>query len=174
MDNSAIRVQPRPPFYVAVVGPGDDAGPEKMATARRVGGLLAEHGVILVCGGLTGVMAAGCEGAASQGGLTVGLLPGRNRSAGNAHLSVVLPTGLGELRNGLIVAACDAVIAIGGRRGTLSEIALAARTGKPVIAMDGWTVHDQAGQALITRDCARSPEQAVAQALALTASGERQ
>jgi uncharacterized protein (TIGR00725 family) len=85
-------------------------------------------------------MAAACRGAAQAGGLTIGLLPGLSRDAGNEHLTVSIPTGLGELRNGLLVRACDALVAVGGSWGTLSEIALALRTGRPVIGLDTWTV----------------------------------
>src|ERR1035438_4877582 len=89
----------RRPTYVAVVGPGDARGDELMV-AERVGMLLARRGVILVCGGLGGVMEAACKGALVDGGQTIGLLPGMDHAAGNAYLSVVLPTGLGDLRNG--------------------------------------------------------------------------
>jgi uncharacterized protein (TIGR00725 family) len=125
--------------YVAVIGPGD-ATAEEARLAERVGQLLAEAGVVVVCGGLGGVMAAVSRGVRQRGGLVVGLLPGRDRAAGNEYLSVALPTGLGELRNGLVVAAADAVVAVGGSWGTLSEIALAVRTGKPVVSIAGWTV----------------------------------
>jgi uncharacterized protein (TIGR00725 family) len=125
--------------YVAVVGPGE-AGEELRAIAHRVGELLADAGVVVVCGGLGGVMEAACRGAAEQGGLTVGLLPGRDRTAGNPYLAVALPTGLGELRNGLIVRAADVVIAVGGAYGTLSEIALALRTGVPVLGLGTWQI----------------------------------
>jgi len=125
--------------YVAVIGPGD-ATVDEARVAERLGELLAEAGVVVVCGGLGGVMAAVSSGVRRRGGLVVGLLPGRDRAAGNAHLSVALPTGLGELRNGLVVAAADAVVAVGGSWGTLSEIALAMRAGKPVVSIAGWTV----------------------------------
>lgn len=125
--------------YVAVIGPGD-ATREQAEIARRVGGLLADRGAVVVCGGLAGVMAAACEGASARGGMTVGLLPGNDRGAGNPHLSVALPTGLGELRNGLVVGVSDAVIAVGGSWGTLSEIALAMRTGKPTVVIGGWAI----------------------------------
>jgi uncharacterized protein (TIGR00725 family) len=89
-------------------------------------------------------MAAVCAGAAEAGGTTVGLLPGDERAAGNPDLTVALPTGLGELRNGLVVRAADAVIAIGGSWGTLSEVALARRTGVPVVSLGSW--EDIAGE----------------------------
>jgi uncharacterized protein (TIGR00725 family) len=128
--------------YVAVVGPGGHVTEEEADSAVEVGRLLAERGAILVCGGLGGVMAAACEGAAGRGGLTVGLLPGSSRADGNPYLSVVLPTGMRELRNGLIVGVSDAVIAVGGSWGTLSEIALAMRTGRPTVVIGGWKVED--------------------------------
>jgi len=134
--------RPDPPAYVAVIGPGDEATQQETDLARQVGRLLADRGVIVVCGGLAGVMAAACQGASAGGGLTVGLLPGTGRAAGNPYLSVALPTGIGELRNGLIIRAADAVIAIGGSWGTLSEIALARRTGKPIVVIGGWTIDD--------------------------------
>lgn len=157
--------------YVAVVGPGDNATAKDTERARRVGSLLAERDVIVVCGGLGGVMAAACEGASARAGLTIGLLPGRDRAAavaaGNRYLSVTLPTGLGEMRNGLVVNAADAVIAIGGSWGTLSEIALAMRVGKPTILLGGWAVDSQ-GWAGKPPHHAVSAEDAVEQALLLT------
>jgi uncharacterized protein (TIGR00725 family) len=125
--------------YVAVIGPGD-ATDAQVAIAERVGTLLAEAGAVLVCGGLGGVMQAACRGAAERGGQTIGLLPGHDRAAGNPYLSVVLATGLGELRNGLVVGTADGVIAVGGGWGTLSEIALAMKAAKPVVAVGGWTL----------------------------------
>ena len=163
----------REAVYVAVIGPGDDATEEDTATARQVGRLLAARGAIVVCGGLGGVMAAVCEGAAAGDGLTVGLLPGRDRAAGNRHLSVVLPTGLGELRNGLIIRVCDVVVAIGGSWGTLSEIALAIRNGKPTVMVGGWKVDDLPRQPPRVLHRAASAEQAVDQALALSADSKR-
>jgi uncharacterized protein (TIGR00725 family) len=123
--------------YVAVIGPGE-ATEDEVRDAESVGALLARSGAVVVCGGLGGVMEAACKGAALNGGRSVGILPGRERSAGNGYASIVLATGLGELRNGLVVGSADAVIAIGGSWGTLSEIALAMRTGKPTFLLGGW------------------------------------
>lgn len=125
--------------YVAVVGPGEATAGEQ-ETAQAVGRALAERGAIVVCGGLGGVMAAACRGAASGGGLTVGILPGTDRAAANEWVAVAIPTGLGELRNGLVVRAADAVIAVGGAHGTLSEIALALKIGIPVIGLRTWEI----------------------------------
>jgi uncharacterized protein (TIGR00725 family) len=105
-----------------------------------VGREIASAGAVLVCGGLSGVMEAACRGAARAGGVTVGLLPGAERGAGNRWLTVAIPTGLGELRNGLVVRAADAVVAVGGAYGTLSEVALALKAGVPVIGLDTWAI----------------------------------
>lgn len=133
--SSAPPVQGR---YVGVIGPGDDATQNHQALAREVGRLLGERGHIVVTGGLGGVMAAACEGAQAVGGITLGLLPSTDRREGNPHLTVSVPTGIGELRNGLLVRCADAIVAVGGSWGTLSEIALAIRTGVPVISLHGW------------------------------------
>jgi uncharacterized protein (TIGR00725 family) len=127
------------PPYVAVVGPGEASQPQ-VELAASVGRTLAEARAVLVCGGLGGVMAGACRGAASAGGLTVGILPGTDRASANEWVSVAIPTGLGELRNGLVVRAAEVVIAIGGGHGTLSEIALALRTGVPVVGIDSWEI----------------------------------
>jgi len=133
--------------YVAVVGPGV-AGDDELRTARELGRLLGEHGHVVLCGGLGGVMAAVATGARDAGGVVVGLLPGSDRRAGNPHLTVALATGLGELRNGLLVRAADVVVAVGGSWGTLSEVATAVRTGVPVVAVGGWTVVGADGDAV--------------------------
>ena len=125
--------------YVAVVGPGD-ASPAELAVSEELGAALASAGAVVVCGGLGGVMEAACRGAKSRRGLTLGLLPGLDRSAANGWVDVAIATGLGELRNCLIVRASDALIAIGGGEGTLSEIALALRDGRPVIGIGTFEV----------------------------------
>ena len=120
----------------------------------------------MVCGGLAGVMEAVCRGAKSAGGTTIGILPGTDRGDANAWVDVAIPTGLGEARNALVVRAADVVVAIGGEFGTLSEIALALKTGKPVVGIDTWELSKKAVAASeIVR--ARSPEEAVQRALAL-------
>jgi uncharacterized protein (TIGR00725 family) len=125
--------------YVAVVGAGDASNAE-LEAAETVGRELARRGVVVVCGGLGGVMAAACRGAASAGGLTVGILPGADRSAANEWVRVAIPTGLGEVRNALVVRAADAVVAVGGAYGTLSEIALALKRGIPVVGLGTWEI----------------------------------
>jgi uncharacterized protein (TIGR00725 family) len=125
--------------YVAVVGPSEANATERQV-AEQLGRRLAEASCVVVCGGLGGVMEAACRGARDAGGLTVGILPGLDRTAANPWVAVALPTGLGELRNGLVVRAADALIAVGGGWGTLSEIALAVKAGKRVVGIDTWGV----------------------------------
>ncbi len=126
-------------LYVAVVGAGD-ADPELDAAAELVGQGLAEAGAVIVCGGLGGVMAAACRGARSAGATTIGLLPGTDRQAANQWVQIAIPTGLGELRNGLIIRAADVVVAVGGEYGTLSEVALALKTRVPVVGLGTWDI----------------------------------
>ncbi len=139
-------------LHVAVVGAGD-ADPGLAATAELVGQGLAEAGAVIVCGGLGGVMAAACRGARSAGGTTIGLLPGTDRRAANQWVQIAIPTGLGELRNGLIIRAVDVVVAVGGEYGTLSEVALALKTRVPVVGLGTWEIRgveavDDAGAAV--------------------------
>jgi uncharacterized protein (TIGR00725 family) len=126
--------------YVAVIGPGC-ASPEELRVAEEVGARLAGLGAVVVTGGLGGVMEAASRGARSRRGRTVGILPGDDRDAANGWVEIALATGLGELRNGLVVRAVDAVVAIGGGHGTLSEIGLALRIGRPVVGLGTWEVH---------------------------------
>jgi len=123
--------------YIGVIG-GSEAEEAELRLAREVGARVARAGAALVCGGRGGVMEAACGGAREYGGLTIGVLPGLERAEANAYVEVALPTGLGELRNGLIVRFCDAMIAIGGGWGTLSEIAFAMRTARPIVAFEPW------------------------------------
>jgi uncharacterized protein (TIGR00725 family) len=118
-----------------------------------VGRELGSRGVVLVCGGLGGVMEAACRGAKESGGTTVGILPGSDRSAASAYVDVAVPTGLGEARNALVVRAADALVAIAGGYGTLSEIALALKAGKRVVGIGTWDIDgvvavDDAGAAV--------------------------
>jgi uncharacterized protein (TIGR00725 family) len=126
--------------YVAVVGPGD-ASPTELQLAEEVGAGLAAAGAVVVTGGLGGVMEAASRGARSRQGMTLGILPGEDRDAANGWVQVAVATGLGELRNGLVVRAADALVAIGGGHGTLSEVALALRIGRPVVGLGTWDVH---------------------------------
>jgi uncharacterized protein (TIGR00725 family) len=125
--------------YVAVIGPGD-ASPAEREIAFDVGRLVAERGAVVLTGGLGGVMAAAAAGAAASGGTSIGLLPGTSRADSDPAHTILLATGLGELRNGLLVRCADAVIAVGGSWGTLSELALARRAGLPVVAVGSWSI----------------------------------
>jgi uncharacterized protein (TIGR00725 family) len=124
--------------YVAVIGPSAPDDPEVLDAAREAGRLLGERGYVIVTGGLGGVMAAAAAGASEVGATAVAILPGPYRQDASPGHRIVIPTGMGEMRNALIVRSVDAVLAIGGAWGTLSEIALAARTGVPVFAVDSW------------------------------------
>jgi uncharacterized protein (TIGR00725 family) len=125
--------------HIAVVGAGDDDAPAaELAAAETVGRRVGEAGAVLICGGRGGVMEAACRGARAVGGLTVGILPGTDRAGANAYVDVAVPTGLGEARNALVVRAADAVVAVDGGYGTLSEIALALAAGTPVIGIGTW------------------------------------
>jgi len=131
--------------YVAVVGPADSARAAHLTTAREAGGLLAASGAIVLTGGHHGVMAAAAQGARAGGGTAIGLLPGTVRAEGDPAHTFLLPTGLGELRNGLLVRAADAVLAVGCSWGTLSEVALARRTAVPLVLVDPWDLPDDVG-----------------------------
>lgn len=126
--------------YVAVVGAGGDVAPEVLAIAEAVGAELARRGAVVVTGGLGGVMEAACRSARRGGATTLGILPGDDRAAANPFVAVAVATGLGELRNGLVVRSADALIAIAGGHGTLSEIALALKAGKRVIGIGSWEI----------------------------------
>ena len=158
-----------PHRYIGVVGSsaGEDAA---LDAAERVGAELAGRGAWLVCGGLGGVMEAACRGARAAGGTTVGILPGNDRSAANPFVDVALATGLGEARNALVVRAADALVAVGGGYGTLSEIALALRLDVPVIGIGTWELSGGGGtvDAIIRTD---DPDDAAERAVTLALKG---
>jgi hypothetical protein len=157
-------VAPRVP-WIALVGPGD-ASPAELHAAEEAGAAIAEAGAILVCGGLGGVMEAGCRGARSRLGTTFAFLPGDDRDDANGWVQHAVPTGLGQGRNLLVVRAADAVIAIGGSWGTLSEIALALRDGRPVVGVGTWELR-RAGEVVPGVVPCPEPREAVAVALGL-------
>ncbi|MER6828351.1 TIGR00725 family protein [Streptosporangium sp. NPDC000563] len=149
-------------IQVAVCGPRECTAQEE-SNAREVGRLLAERGAVVICGGHTGVMAAVAAGARSAGGTVVGVLPRSDRADANPDLSIVIPTGLGEARNTVIVNSGDAVIVIGGSWGTLSELAFAMRYGRvPVVQLGGWRILDGEGRPVAGITHVSSPEEAVA------------
>jgi uncharacterized protein (TIGR00725 family) len=123
--------------YVAVIGASAPRA-EDLEHAHAAGRRLAELGAIVVTGGRGGVMEAACRGAREAGGHTIGILPGFDRSDANPFVEFSLPTGLGELRNGLVARAAEAVVAVGGAWGTLAEIAFARGAGKPVFGVGTW------------------------------------
>ena len=149
--------------YVAVCGSGE-ATTQEEAWAEEVGRLIAEAGAVLVCGGLGGVMDAAARGCEAGGGLSIGILPGERRDPASPHLTVSIPTGLGEARNPLVVRAADAVIAIGGEFGTLSEISLALKAGTPVVGLHTWELAKEGSivHAIFETD---TPQEAVRAAL---------
>ena len=147
--------------YVAVIG-ASNATEWELATAERVGRLLADAGCVLVCGGLGGVMDAAARGAAAGGGISIGILPGDDREDASRHLTVAIASGFGEARNAIVARSSDAVVAVGGEFGTLSEIALALKMGKPVIGVGTWELgRDDLATDPIVR--AETPEEAVAE-----------
>lgn len=139
---------------IAVIGPSECSADEAEAAAV-VGKVLAAHGAVLISGGLGGVMEASCRGAREQAGLTVGILPGCGE--GNPYLWIAIRTGLSHARNFLVVGSADALVAVGGAHGTLSEIAIALKMGKPVFGFRTWEI----GGVI---SC-RSPEEAAIRAL---------
>jgi uncharacterized protein (TIGR00725 family) len=145
-------------MQIAVIGNGQAEGSEYEA-AYATGRLVAGKGAVLVCGGLGGAMEAACRGAREAGGTTIGILPGTG--GGNPYLSVTVRTGLGIARNALVVLSADAVIAVGGNYGTLSEIAMALKNGRPVFGIGTWDIEG-------VTPCS-SPEEAVGLALAAAA-----
>jgi hypothetical protein len=151
--------------YLAVVGSARcDA--QVAALAEEVGREIARRGAVLVCGGRGGVMEAACRGARAEGGTTVGILPGTQRREANAYVDIPIVTGLGEARNAIVVRSADAIIAVSGGYGTLSEIGLALKMGRPVVGLGTWELN-QAGQPVTAVIRADTPAQAVALAASL-------
>ena len=150
--------------YIAVVGPSA-ATPAEHALGEEVGRLIAEAGAVLVCGGLGGLMEAAASGCTQAGGRSVGVLPGE-RSQANPYLTVVVATGMGEARNAIVVRTADVVIAVAGEFGTLSEIALALKLGKPVVGLGTWEL-GKSGRSVEAIVRATSPADAVSTALRL-------
>lgn len=123
--------------YVAVIG-ASNATDWEIATAEELGRALADAGCVLVCGGLGGVMNATARGCEAGGGTSIGILPGDDRDVASHHLTVAIATGFGEARNAIVARSADAIVAVGGEFGTLSEIALALKMGTPVIGIGTW------------------------------------
>lgn len=154
---------------VAVVGAGQ-CDPETTVLAEAVGQALAQAGITLICGGLGGVMAAACRGAKAAGGQTIGILPGSDPQIANAWVDIAIATGMGEARNLILVHTAQALIAVGGEYGTLSEIAFALKLGKPVIGLQTWQLSQQ-GRTIEPILEVETPQQAVQQVLRVLHQG---
>jgi uncharacterized protein (TIGR00725 family) len=152
-------------IFIAVIG-GSEVTPQVAELAEEVGHEIARHGAVLVCGGLGGVMEAACRGASSEGGLTIGILPGENRRSANPHVKIPIVTGTGYARNVAVVKSAQAVIAIDGSYGTLSEIGHALQSGIPVIGLNTWSlsINGQVDNSIIP---AENPKTAVTKAIEL-------
>ena len=144
---------------IAVIG-GSSATPEEAALAERVGRALAQAGALLICGGRGGVMEAACRGAQEAGGLTIGVLPGGERSEANPYVEIAIATGIGYARNAIITRSADGLIAVGGSYGTLSEIGLALGFDKPLVGLGTWEMARE-GHADVPIARAETPEDAV-------------
>ena len=134
-----MQGRPQPPIRIAVIGEGQTSA--RLAEAAEViGREIARRGGILICGGMAGVMEAAARGAAGAGGVVVGILPAASAAEGNPYLTIPLPTGMGEARNVLIVRSAEAIIAVGGGYGTLSEVGHALKLEVPVVGLETWTL----------------------------------
>lgn len=151
--------------FIAVIG-GSECSAEEFRLAEEIGRELAKQGAILLCGGLGGVMEAACKGARTEGGITIGILPGGSRQTANRYVQIPIVTNLGEARNVIVVKSAQAVIAIGGGYGTLSEIGHALRNGIPVVGLSTWSL-SRNGQPDNLIVLAQNPSEAVEKALSL-------
>ena len=123
---------------IGVIGQGSNCSKKLLNLAEHVGRCIAKKNAILICGGLKGIMEAVCRGAKKEQGLTIGVLPGTTKIDANRYIDIPIVTGLGEARNSIIVRTADVVIAVGGRYGTLSEIAFSLALGKPIVGICTW------------------------------------
>jgi uncharacterized protein (TIGR00725 family) len=159
------------PVQISVIG---KAAPDQRLSplAEEVGRLLAEAGAVVVCGGLTGVMEAVARGAAGAGGTVIGVVPSSSTEQANRHCSHVIATGIGHARNLAVVSSGDAVIAVGGEWGTLSEIALARGLGRGVVTVESWELN-RPGEMSGGPGIEVAPDPAAAVELALRLAGRR-
>ncbi len=157
---------------ISVIG-GAHCTAQEAAFAEAVGRGIAERGHILLCGGRGGIMEAACRGAADSGGMSIGVLPGHDRRDANPFVTIAVPTGLGEVRNLVVARGGEAVIAIGGSHGTLSEIAFALKAGRPVIGLATWQGEDGRGAPLQVQP-AETAEEAVRWACERVEEGEKE
>lgn len=158
-------------IVIGVIG-GSQCTAQEAALAETVGRELAKRGAIVICGGLGGVMEAACRGAAIESGTTIGVLPGDSPSSANQFVQIPIATGLGEARNLVIVKSAQAIIAIGGDYGTLSEIAFCLKNGTPVVGLNTWSFsRNERGDTSIVR--AEDAVDAVEKAIALAKERKR-
>lgn len=145
--------------FIAVIG-GSECSAQEASLAEAVGREVARRGGAVICGGMGGVMAAACKGASDAGGTTIGILPGESRQSANPYVQIPIVTSIGYARNVIVVKSADAVIAVGGSYGTLSEISYARQAGLPVIGLNTWAIsrNGHPDDSIIT---AASPEEAV-------------
>jgi len=141
----------RVPKQIGVIG-ASSCPPEIYELAREVGREIARRGYILICGGLGGVMEAACRGAKEEGGLTVGIIPMAHKEGANPYVDVVIATDMGHARNVIIVHSSDGLVAVAGEEGTLSEIAIALKAGKPVVGLKSWDLGGRVPQASSPRE----------------------
>lgn len=166
MDSRGVRA-----LHIGVIGEGICSA-RVARDAEQVGAAIARAGAVLLCGGLRGVMEAAARGAARAGGLVVGLLPGFRRADANRWVTIPIATGMDQARNVVLVRSCDAVVAVGGMYGTLSEIALAFKLGIPVVGLRTWRLQPPRGRRVPLLVAATS-EDAVAQAVRAAARNAR-
>ncbi len=150
--------------FIAVIG-GSECSAQEAEFAEAVGREVARRDAILICGGMGGVMTAACKGASAEGGITIGILPGDDRHTANPYVQIPIVTGIGYARNVIVVRSAEAVIAIGGSYGTLSEISYARQNSLPVIGLNTWSLsrNGQPDDSIIP---AQTPAEAVDKAFA--------
>ena len=151
--------------FIGVIG-GSDVSPQIAKLAEEVGREIARRGAVLVCGGMEGVMEAACKGASDEGGLTIGILPGDSREIANKYVQIPIVTGIGYARNVAVVKSSQAIIAIDGSYGTLTEIGYALQSGIPLIGLNTWSVSID-GRVEKNIIPAKNPKEAVEKAIAL-------
>ena len=156
--------------FIGVIG-GGEVSPQITQLAEEAGREIARQGAALVCGGLGGVMEAACKGACEEGGMTIGILPGESRHAANPYVKIPIVTGIGYARNVAVVKSSQAVIAIDGNYGTLTEIGYALQSGIPVIGLKTWSISIE-GKADNKIIIAKNPKEAVEKAMSLIESRE--
>lgn len=155
-------------YYIGVIGAASCSS-EMYIYAEKVGREIARRGAVLICGGRSGIMEAAAKGANSQGGTVIGILPGRDRKEANPYLTYSIVTNMGDARNAIIARSSDAIIALDGGCGTLSEIGLSLKAGIPVIGLNSWKITGKDGENIFPE--AKTPKKAVEMALTLARKG---